>query len=301
MTDTIRYTDAPANLRADAYKIPRSRISWGAIFAGVAIALTLHLLLNLLGLSIGAGVIDPVQGDTPTAATLSMSSVIWFVVSGIIAAFAGGYVSSRMSGRHMRSTGSLHGLTSWAVTTIVVFYLLSTSIGAIVGGAFAGLGGIVSGAGAAVGTAATAAAPSIANATNPMAAIEQQIRQTSGGNDPQVLRDTAVSAMQAVLTGDQAQVEDARNRAAEALARAQNISVDQARQQVQTYETQYRQFIEEAKKRATDAAAATATAVSAGAAVAFAALLLGAIASLIGGAVGTPKRTIYADDVEVRS
>lgn len=301
MTDTIRYTEVPTTVRADAYTTAKSRVSWGAIFAGVAIALTLNMLLNLLGLSIGAGVIDPGQADTPTASTLSMSSVIWFVVAGIIASFAGGYVSSRLSGRFMRSTGSLHGVTSWAVTTIVIFYLLSTSVGALVGGAFSGLGSLVSGAGAAVGTAATAAAPSLANATNPMAAIEQQIRQTSGGNDPQALRDTAISAMQAVLTGDQAQVEDARTRAAEALARAQNISVDQARQQVTTYETQYREFIAEAKKRATEAAAATATAVSAGAAVAFAALLLGAIASVIGGAVGTPKRDVYANDLELRS
>ncbi len=42
-----------------------------------------------------------------------MSTVAWFVISGVIASFAGGYVASRLSGRPLRSTGALHGLTSW--------------------------------------------------------------------------------------------------------------------------------------------------------------------------------------------
>ncbi|WP_112961830.1 PhnA-like protein [Rhizobium sp. Leaf311] len=263
-----------------------TNISWGGVFAGVAIALSLHLLLNLLGLAIGAGVIDPAQNDTPTAASLSTGSVIWMIVSGIIAAFVGAYVASRMSGRVVRSTGALHGLTTWAVTTLVVFYMLTTSVGALVGGAFSGVTSVFSGAGSTIATATTAAAPSLANASNPVATIEQRIREASGGNDPQALRDAAVSAVRAALTGDQAQAEDARNRAADALARAQGIPVDQARQQVTDYENQYKQAVEQAKVRATEAAQATATAVSTGSYVAFGALLLGAVAALFGGNMG---------------
>ncbi|WP_284758848.1 PhnA-like protein [Agrobacterium sp. fls2-241-TYG-188a] len=263
-----------------------TNISWGGVFAGVAIALSLHLLLNLLGLAIGAGVIDPAQNDTPAAASLSTGSVIWMIVSGIIAAFVGAYVASRMSGRVVRSTGALHGLTTWAVTTLVVFYMLTTSVGALVGGAFSGVTSVFSGAGSTIATATTAAAPSLANASNPVATIEQRIREASGGNDPQALRDAAVSAVRAALTGDQAQAEDARNRAADALARAQGIPVDQARQQVTDYENQYKQAVEQAKVRATEAAQATATAVSTGSYVAFGALLLGAVAALFGGNMG---------------
>jgi len=263
-----------------------TNISWGGVFAGVAIALSLHLLLNLLGLAIGAGVIDPAQNDTPTAASLSTGSVIWMIVSGIIAAFVGAYVASRMSGRVVRSTGALHGLTTWAVTTLVVFYMLTTSVGALVGGAFSGVTSVFSGAGSTIATATTAAAPSLANASNPVATIEQRIREASGGNDPQALRDAAVTAVRAALTGDQAQAEDARNRAADALARAHGIPAAQARQQVTDYENQYKQAVEQAKVRATEAAQATATAVSTGSYVAFGALLLGAVAALFGGNMG---------------
>ncbi|MBN9982478.1 PhnA-like protein [Rhizobium laguerreae] len=264
-----------------------NKVSWGAVFAGVAVALVVQLLLNLLGAGIGAAAIDPASDDNPSATTLSLSTAIWFVVSGVIASFIGGYVSSRLSGRPVRSTGALHGVTSWAVTTLVVVYLLTSSIGVLVGGVFTGLGGILSSAGSTVATAATTAAPALATATDPMAGIEQNIRDLSGGNDPAALRDAAVASMRAALTGDQAKAEEARNRAADALAKAQNIPVEQAKQQVTQYEQQYKEAVAQAKQQATDAAQAAATAFSAGAILAFIALAVGAIAAWIGGAVGT--------------
>ncbi len=293
MSDQVSYATSAVTARGAVWPDAITRISWGGIFAGVAVALTLHLLLNLLGVAIGAGVIDPAQNDTPTAASLSTGSVIWIIASGIISSFVGAYVASRLSGRAARSTGALHGLTTWAVTTLIVFYLLTTSIGALIGGAFTGVTSVFSGAGSTIATAATTAAPSLANSTDPLSGIEQRIREASGGNDPQALRDAAVSAIRAVLTGDQAQAEDARNRAAEALARAQNIPVDQARQQVTEYENQYRQAVEQAKARATEAAQATATAVSTAAYVAFGALLVGAVAAIFGGSAGA--RRAYRD------
>jgi len=272
-----------------------NKVSWGSVFAGVAVSLVIQLLLNLLGAGIGAAVIDPAGTDNPTATTMSVSSGLWFVVSGIVAAFVGGYIASRLSGRPIRTTGALHGLTSWAVSTLVIIYLLTTSVGALVGGVFSGLGGIVSSAGSTVATAATTAAPALATTANPMAGIEQQIRDASGGNDPAALRDAAVASVRAALTGDQAKAEDARNRAADALAKAQNIPVDQARQQVRQYEQQYTDAMAQAKQKATDAAETAATAFSAGAILAFIALVVGAIASWIGGAIGTTH--VGRDDV----
>ncbi len=275
-----------------------NKVSWGAVFAGVAVALVVQLLLNLLGAGIGAAVIDPGTNDNPSATTLSVTTAVWFVVSGLIASFIGGYVASRLSGRPVRSTGALHGVTSWAVTTLVVVYLLTTSVGALVGGVFSGLGGIVSSAGSTVATAATTAAPALANATDPMAGIEQNIRDASGGNDPAALRDAAVASVRAAITGDQAKAEDARNRAADAIAKAQNIPVDQARQQVAQYEKQYTDAVAQAKQQATEAAQAAATAFSAGAILAFIALAVGAIAAWVGGAVGT-THVVRDEDVYV--
>jgi hypothetical protein len=291
MTEPVSVTRVHAPTVDPYLNVAYNKVSWGAIFAGVALALTTHILLNLLGVGVGAAVIDPMSGDNPAASTFSIGTAIWFAVSGIIAAFIGGYVASRLSGKPLKSTGALHGIASWAVTTLVIVYLLTTSVGAIVGGAFSGLGGLVSSAGSTVATAATTAAPALATATDPLAGIEQQVRDASGGTDPAALRDTAVASIRAMLTGDEAQIEDARNRSAEALARAQNIPVDQARQQVEQYETQYRQSMDQAKQQATEAADTAATAISVGAILAFISLAIGAVAAWIGGSVGTTHVT----------
>jgi hypothetical protein len=176
------------------------------------------------------------------------------------------------------------------VTTLVILYLLTTSVGALIGGAFSGLSSVIGGMGQTAATAATAAAPAIANAGNPMSAIEQQIRGTTG-NDPKALQDAAVAAVQAAVTGDQAKVADARNRAADAVAKAQGIPVEQARGQVEQYEKTYRDNIAAAKKQALDAAQAATTAVSAGAILGFLALALGAIGAWFGGVAGTKPNT----------
>lgn len=269
------------------------KVSWGAVFAGVAIALSTQFLLNLLGVGIGAAVLDPATYDNPEASTFSIAGGIWFVVAGIIASFVGGYVASRLSGRPSNSTGGYHGVTSWAVTTLVVLYLLTTSVGALVGGAFSGLSSIVSGVGATASTAVTAAAPALVNSTNPMGGIEAQIRSTTG-NDPQALQNAAVSAMQAVVMGDEGSADDARNRAADAISKAQGIPLDQARSQVDQYEKTYRDNMAAAKQKTIDAAQAATAAVSAGAILGFLALVLGAVAAWFGGVYGT-KRALLID------
>ena len=264
-----------------------NQVSWGAIFAGVFLALASQFLLNLLGVGIGAAVLDPATTDNPAASTFSIVGGIWYVVAGIVAAFIGGYVASRLSGRPSKSTGGFHGVTVWAVTTIVVLYLLTTSVGALVGGAFSGLSSVVGGAGQAATSAASSAIPVVANATNPMGRIEQQIRDATGGTDPEALRSAAISSIQAAVTGDPAQAEEAKTRAADALARAQNIPADQARKQIDEYQAQYNASMETMKQEAIKTAQTTTTVISSGAILAFFALLLGAAGGWFGGTAGT--------------
>src|SRR5829696_5083802 len=94
------------------------------------------------------------------------------------------------------------------------------------------------------------------------------------------------------VSGDQAQAQAARDRAAEALARAQNIPADQARAQVEQYEQQYRQTLDQAKQAATQAANTAAKAVSRGALFGSLALILGALAGWFGGRTGTVFPTL---------
>ncbi len=207
------------------------KVAWGAIFAGAVIALVVQVILNMVGLGIGLSTVDPAGNGTPTAGSLSSSAGIWFVVSGILASAAGGWLAGRLAGKPALLTGGLHGLVSWAVSTLVVVYLLSSAVGGVASGAFSAvtstLGGTGSFVGGSVKTAAQAAAPSLPGMDNPFSNIEGQVRANTS-NDPQALKDAAVTAVRAAMTGDAAQQADAQEKAAQALAKAQNEPVEQA-------------------------------------------------------------------------
>ena len=112
------------------------RVSWGAILVGVVVSLATQVLLTMLGAGIGTAVIEPVQqGANPDVSTLGIGAAAWWAVSGIIAAFFGGWVASRLAGMPSREAGLLHGLGTWAATTLLVLYLIGSTASSGVGGA----------------------------------------------------------------------------------------------------------------------------------------------------------------------
>jgi hypothetical protein len=154
----------------------------------------------------------------------------------------------------------------------------------------------MSGAGNAIGssvqTAVQTTAPSLNNVNDPMARIENQIRSASGGQDPAALRDAAASSIRAALSGDPAEQAAATDKAAEALAKAQDIPVDQARSQVVQYQQQYKETVAKAKLQAKQAADATAKTVSRGALFGALALMLGALAAFVAGKASAVNPTV---------
>lgn len=284
---------SPVTPAEDFRTIVLNRVSWAAVLAGVVVSLVTQLLLNMLGLGIGVATLDPGTGDNPALSTFSISAGIWWTVSGIIAAFIGGYAAGRLSGRPKESTTGWHGITAWALTTLLIFYLLTSTMGAVLGGAFSTLGNVVGGLGQTAASAAGAAAPALADA-DPFSAIENQVRAASGGQDPAAMRDAAIAAVRAAVTGDQAQAQEAQERAAQAIARAQNIPVEDARNQVGQYAQQYQQTVDRAKQQATEAANTAADVASTAALFGFIGLVLGAIAAWFGGRFGTVEPTITA-------
>jgi len=269
----------------DAHTIMLNRVAWGAIFAGVVVALVVQVLLTMLGAGIGIATLDPGTADNPAASTFSITAAIWWVVAGIIAAFVGGYIAARMSGHTVPTTGALHGLTTWAFTTLLVLYLLTTTAGSLVGGVLSSVASAIGGVGQ---TVAESAAPMLAEA-NPLEALEREVRAT--GNDPEALTNAAVNAMRQLVTGE-GDPEQARQQAAEALAEARGIPVEQAQAQVAQLEQQYQETVAQAEQTATEAADTAASAISTGALVAFVALVLGAIAGWFGGRSGVVRPVV---------
>jgi hypothetical protein len=111
-----------------------SAIRWGAVVAGVTVGISVQLALTLLGIASGLSGSSPAQGQpTPSAALL------WAGASMLVAAFIGGYVAARMSGLKRKADGVLHGVVSWAVTTLLFATLAGSAAGSMVSGLFGGV------------------------------------------------------------------------------------------------------------------------------------------------------------------
>lgn len=118
-------------------------IRWGAILAGVAVSVSVQMLLTLLGVASGLSSMDIAEGDM-----LGAGPLLWAGFSMLIAAFVGGYVAARMSGLKRKADGVLHGAVSWAVTTIL-FAVLATSVGGtLLSGVFSNLAQVAARTGA---------------------------------------------------------------------------------------------------------------------------------------------------------
>ncbi len=135
--------------------------TWSPVLAGVFTSLIVQILLTMLGFGIGLLSIDvPTAGSAPAGA--SYLAFVWWAVSGIIAAFAGGAIAAA-NAPDQSSFGRVgHAMAAWAVTTVLV----------VMAGAIT--------AGASINVASNLAGPSYA-ATARLAAVSQPAaRETTG-------------------------------------------------------------------------------------------------------------------------
>ena len=112
----------------------RSRVSWGAITAGAMVALTVYIILVLLGVALG--IEAAVRG---TGADLGAGAAIYSIVSLLLAMFLGGWATSRLAVGESKTEAILYGVILWGVLFVGMLWLLSagvrTGFGAVVGAA----------------------------------------------------------------------------------------------------------------------------------------------------------------------
>lgn len=106
------------------------RISWGAIFAGLVVVLSLGWLLHLLGVAFGVSVADATDSYNMQGG-LAVGASLWIVISWLVAFFIGALVTARLAGRIDEFSGMLHGLTLWGVATLATLVLAYMGISAL--------------------------------------------------------------------------------------------------------------------------------------------------------------------------
>jgi hypothetical protein len=106
------------------------RISWSAVLGGVAAVYAIQLVMGLLGAGVGLGVAG--SGEAPLGGA-GVGAGIWFLITGLAALFAGGWMSARLAGVPRRVESALHGFLTWSAAALLSVFLAATALGGFLG------------------------------------------------------------------------------------------------------------------------------------------------------------------------
>lgn len=265
--------------------------SWPAIFAGVVLALTVQIVLSMLGTGIGMSTIDPQTAESPSLKAFSIGAGLWWVVSSFVALVAGGFVAGEVSGLTRARDGAMHGLVMWGLATLIGVYLVGSVVGATIAGASKTVSSAISGTASGLGRAA----PQMTGSADlSWESVKGELQNLMGqgkpkGNgqmDPQLL-----SAVKNLLDQGEGASEADREVVINMIATQTGMTHDEAANQLQTWQRKYEDARKKAREIADDSAKVAAQLALWGCLT----FVLGAIAAALGGIAGTASR---ADRVE---
>lgn len=310
------------------------KLSWGAIFAGVLVSLVVMLMLNLLGIGIGLTSINPMTEQNPMSG-VGTGAIVWWIVSNLIAIFAGAYIAARVAGVPIRSISLIHGLLSWCAYTLIFFWLLTTTVGSIISGVGSAVSQTISSVGSGIGSIVGSSGSQDQqnqdqggiNLQQITTEIRTALRQTG---DPALQPDSIEQAAQQSVqnikstfkTDENVTNEDIQSIINQLISKTQNLTQEIDRQDVvnvvtartnlsereaknladiivsnlQTAKQQAQELIAQTKEDAQQAAQKATDAAGSAAIWGFFALLIGMGASIGGGLAGTPKEDYINTD-----
>ncbi len=260
------------------------KISWSGIFAGIVTALVVEALLNLFGLGVGLVSFTP---NKEVAAGIGIGSGIWMILVSIIALFLAGWIASTASCRSRKRIGALQGFITWGLSSLIVLFLMTSTIGAI-------LGGVTSLAGKGLKNAGNAALSQkdSFNVDNIPGLSSLQSKLKSGSSYDKLLSDIK-PPVEAYATADNDQEKsDARQALSTAISQNTDLTPEEANQKVTDMEQSYQKVKDKAKQ----AAKTTSHVLGIAFITTFFSFLLSAIAAILGGIIGSKNRHIEDRD-----
>jgi len=122
-----RAATAPADIEQNVNVItPRDRVRWGPVIAGLLAAITVFVLLTILGAAIGATTLQA-NGGTANANTdqYGMAAGIWGAASAVIAFFIGGFIAAKTAAVGGVGSGWINGVTVFLAGFFLIVWLTS--------------------------------------------------------------------------------------------------------------------------------------------------------------------------------
>ncbi|CAM2935736.1 hypothetical protein [Rariglobus hedericola] len=293
-------------------RIPFYRsLSWRAIIAGTVAGLAVHLLLTLLGIGVGAGMVDPITDENPFAA-FSLSAAIAWGVSALIALGVGGWVAGRFVPNGSKHSGCLHGFLVWSLATIAVFVFATSSLGLAIGGAAKVVGQGVQLAAKPVAAAASGATDLAKDALQQNQdtvksfldeAMDSRPDKDNAAKTTRARREIGYAVTKLFTPGNDVNAADTRAAVTRALVEQGGMNEADANRLVSEWTTSYERLKsdlaaakEKAEVKAREAAEKASKALAHAAIWTFIAFLLGAVVSSIAGKCGASCRC-SEDDV----
>jgi hypothetical protein len=137
------YVEPHAPVATQATEVSKSAISWTAIFAGTAVAISTSLVLVVLGSGLGLVSLTPSTRSVASPGSWAALATVWIVVVQWLSAAFGGYVTGRLRirwvGTHTHEVffrDTAHGLVTWAVATAIVAMVVGSEASSMLSGGF---------------------------------------------------------------------------------------------------------------------------------------------------------------------
>jgi hypothetical protein len=109
-----------------------NRVNWGAIVAGLFVAIASELVLSALAIGFGL-----------STGLNAFGVGIWSVVNIFVALFIGGWILGRVSSPMHKSAAVLNGVVLWGLALVVSAWLVSSGVAGTLGVVASNIGGFV--------------------------------------------------------------------------------------------------------------------------------------------------------------
>jgi hypothetical protein len=94
-----------------------TRISWGALLAGLFVTLAVFVLLSTLGVAVGVSSADAASWDA-----IATGAGIWAVATALVAFACGGCVVSRFTAGESKAEAMVYGVVLWGVAFATILW-----------------------------------------------------------------------------------------------------------------------------------------------------------------------------------
>jgi hypothetical protein len=203
MTDTIG-VDAGNRQPLEA---STSGVAWPAIIGGAFAAAALSLILVALGSGLGLASVSPWSNSSASAATFTIMTAVWLIVTQWLASGLGGYLTGRLRtkwvGLHTHEVffrDTANGFLAWATASVVGAAFLASAASTVVSGTANMVAGAASGAGHVAAQAATGSGGTSADPTAYF--VDNLFRTDHPGSDGDARTQTTRILLHGMRNGD---------------------------------------------------------------------------------------------------